>query len=94
MRTKEAMQFTQLMRQDITQRYFQELVRYIYIDGLNSASLSLPTLAIESKIDESAVEKLKQIAQRLLGSPDDLVVIRLELSACYDLGNAHRVKDS
>lgn len=36
----------------------------------------MPTLATDSKIDESAVEKLKQTAQRLLGSPDDLVVVK------------------
>jgi glycine/D-amino acid oxidase-like deaminating enzyme len=56
----------------------------IYLAGLNDASLSLPGLPTESKIDERSIEILKKTAKRLLGGQenmDDLEILRIGL--CY-----------
>jgi glycine/D-amino acid oxidase-like deaminating enzyme len=58
---------------------FSRMGGEIYIAGLNNPSLALPTLATDSKIDESAVQQLKKTAQRLLGIHEklgDLEVVR------------------
>ncbi|PMD14195.1 FAD dependent oxidoreductase-like protein [Hyaloscypha hepaticicola] len=49
---------------------FSRMGEEIYVAGLNSSSLSLPSLATESRIDESSIAKLKKTAQRLLGEED------------------------
>ena len=50
----------------------------IYIAGLNSPSLPLPTLPTDSTTDETAVRQLKKTAYRFLGGPhsDDLEIVR------------------
>jgi len=59
---------------------FSRMGEEIYVAGLNSSSLPLPSLATESCIDESAIAKLKKTAQRLLGE-DDIEIVRQGL--CY-----------
>jgi glycine/D-amino acid oxidase-like deaminating enzyme len=54
----------------------------IYVAGLNDASLALPSLPTESKINEESVETLKKTARGLLGGKsdvDDLEVVRAAL---------------
>jgi glycine/D-amino acid oxidase-like deaminating enzyme len=61
---------------------FSRIGGEIYIAGLNDASLALPKLPTESKIDENSVEILKKTAKRLLGGQgnvDDLEVVRTGL---------------
>ncbi|MCJ1476985.1 hypothetical protein MMC13_005656 [Lambiella insularis] len=50
----------------------------IYVAGLNSATLPLPELATDRKIDPKSIEVLKTTAKRLLGrdEEDDLEIIR------------------
>jgi glycine/D-amino acid oxidase-like deaminating enzyme len=51
----------------------------IYIAGMNDASLPLPELATECKIDNSVIEKLQATAKRLLCLPDganDVEILR------------------
>ncbi len=51
----------------------------IYIAGLNSSTIPLPSLATETKIDDSAIEQLKIVSAKLLGLPgleDDLEIVR------------------
>ena len=58
---------------------FSRMGGEIYIAGLNNPSLALPELATDSRVDESAVNKLKKAAQRLLGTPeklDEIEVVR------------------
>jgi len=56
---------------------FSRMGGEIYIAGLNNPSLPLPKLATDSKIDESAVNRLKKSAQRLLGTPEKLEEIEV-----------------
>lgn len=49
---------------------FSRIGGEIYISGVNDASLELPELATESKIEEIAIDKLKKAAQRFLGTPE------------------------
>ena len=61
---------------------FSRIGGEVYIAGLNDASLALPTLPTECKIDESSVEMLKKTAKKLLGAQgdmDDLEVVRMGL---------------
>lgn len=59
---------------------FSRMGEEIYIAGLNSSSIPLPTLATESQIDKKSIESLKKTAKRLLGnqieSTEDLEIIR------------------
>lgn len=58
---------------------FSRMGGEIYVAGLNSSSIPLPTLPTESKIDDVAVSKLQTTAKRLLGmdfGKDDLEVVR------------------
>ena len=58
---------------------FSRIGGEIYIAGLNSASIPLPTLATDSKVDDTAMAKLHETAKRLLsmdGDTDDLEVVR------------------
>ena len=56
---------------------FSRMGGEIYIAGLNDASLALPKLATDSKIEEGAVSKLKKAAQRLLGTTENLEEIEV-----------------
>ncbi|TVY92761.1 putative oxidoreductase [Lachnellula willkommii] len=56
---------------------FSRMGGEIYIAGLNDASLALPGLATESKIEEIAVNKLRKTAQRLLGISENLEEIEI-----------------
>ncbi|TVY45615.1 putative oxidoreductase [Lachnellula subtilissima] len=56
---------------------FSRMGGEIYIAGLNDASLALPELATDSKIEEGAVNKLKKAAQRLLGTTEKLEEIEV-----------------
>jgi glycine/D-amino acid oxidase-like deaminating enzyme len=56
---------------------FSRMGGEIYIAGPNNSSLALPELATDSKIDESAVDKLKKSVQRLLGIPEKLEEIEV-----------------
>ena len=58
---------------------FSRIGGEIYVAGLNDASLALPYLATESKIDEASMETLKKTAKRLLGGKEDLEVVRTGL---------------
>jgi len=54
----------------------------IYIAGLNDPSLPLPSLATESKADETTVKTLQKTAKRLLWAHeevDDLEIVRIGL---------------
>lgn len=51
---------------------FSRIGGEIYVAGLNDASLMLPKLPTESKIDENSINTLKATANRLLGGNDDL----------------------
>ena len=51
---------------------FSRMGGEIYIAGLNSASIPLPALATDSKIDDKAVFKLQVTAKRLLGVSEDV----------------------
>ncbi|MCJ1243210.1 hypothetical protein MMC30_000407 [Trapelia coarctata] len=60
---------------------FSRVSGEIYIAGLNSATIPLPAVATERKIDAKSIEVLKGTARRLLGKgegdgEDDLVVLR------------------
>jgi glycine/D-amino acid oxidase-like deaminating enzyme len=51
---------------------FSRIGGEIYVAGLNDASLALPRLPTESKIDEKSIEVLKETARRLLGGQEDV----------------------
>ena len=51
---------------------FSRIGGEIYVAGLNDASLALPNLPTDSKINESSVEVLKMTAKRLLGGKEDV----------------------
>lgn len=58
---------------------FSRMGGEIYVAGLNSSSIPLPTLPTESKIDALAMTKLQTTAKRLLimdTDEDDLEVVR------------------
>lgn len=57
---------------------FSRMGGEIYIAGLNDASLALPKLATESRIEENSAEKLTKTAKKLLcaHTEDDLEVVR------------------
>ncbi|KAF2843443.1 FAD dependent oxidoreductase-like protein superfamily [Patellaria atrata CBS 101060] len=51
----------------------------IYVAGLNNASLELPELSSDAKINEDAIAQLKDVGKRMLGledGTDDLEVLR------------------
>lgn len=51
----------------------------IYIAGLNSATLPLPEIATDRKIDAKSIDILKTTAKRLLGRDDDDVEDDLDI---------------
>ncbi|KAI9723078.1 MAG: hypothetical protein M1828_004326 [Chrysothrix sp. TS-e1954] len=58
---------------------FSRMGGEIYVAGLNAPGLPLPASAEDAKVDDQAVEKLKEVATRMLGVPgeeDDLEVLR------------------
>ncbi len=59
---------------------FSRVGEEIYVAGLKSSSLPLPSLATDSQIDESSIAMLKKTAQRFLGE-EDIEVVRQGL--CY-----------
>lgn len=54
---------------------FSRMGEEIYIAGLNSSSLPLPSLARESQTDEHSIAKLKKTAQSLLGTDGEEVEV-------------------
>ncbi len=50
---------------------FSRIGGEIYIAGLNSSTLPLPSVATGTKIDDAAIEQLREVATRLLGLPGD-----------------------
>lgn len=68
------------MRNGFSPEIFSRIGGEIYIAGLNDPSIPLPKLATDAKIDQSSVEELKKVAQRLLGQDgtdvSDLEVVR------------------
>jgi glycine/D-amino acid oxidase-like deaminating enzyme len=55
---------------------FSRMGEEIYVAGLNSSFLPLPSLATESQIDEGSILKLKNTAQKLLGEGEEVEVVR------------------
>ncbi|KAG0645083.1 oxidoreductase [Hyphodiscus hymeniophilus] len=51
---------------------FSRIGGEIYVAGLNDASLALPSLPTESKIEEKSIKILKETAKQLLGEKEDL----------------------
>ena len=68
------------MRSGFSPEIFSRLGGEIYIAGLNDASIPLPDLATEAKIDSSSIEELTKVSQRLLGNDgtdvSDLQIVR------------------
>jgi glycine/D-amino acid oxidase-like deaminating enzyme len=66
-------------RSGFSPEIFSRLGGHIYIAGLNSSAIPLPSLPGEQRPDSSALAQLKETATALLGSdadPDDLKVVR------------------
>lgn len=58
---------------------FSRIGGEIYVAGLNNAALPLPRVATNSRPDEKAITRLKEVSKRMLGLPsgeDDLQVLR------------------
>lgn len=55
------------MRSGFSPEIFSRIGGEIYIAGLNDPSLPLPDLATDARIDQTSIEELKKVAQRLLG---------------------------
>jgi glycine/D-amino acid oxidase-like deaminating enzyme len=68
------------MRSGFSPEIFSRLGEEIYVAGLNDASIPLPNLATEAKIDPSSIEELTKVSQRVLGTDgtnvSDLQIIR------------------
>jgi len=62
---------------------FSRIGEEIYIAGLNSSSLILPSLATELRIDETSVAKLKKTAQRLLGANEEEEIEVVRKGLCF-----------
>ncbi|KAI9820307.1 MAG: hypothetical protein M1827_005929 [Pycnora praestabilis] len=61
---------------------FNRIGGEIWLGGLNSSSIPLPTLATEVKVDDKAIAQLMDTAKSLLGLPngaDDLEIVRKSL---------------
>lgn len=58
---------------------FSRMGGEIYLAGLNDASIPLPKIATDAKLDPAAIERLKDVAKRMLGlqsGEDDLEILR------------------
>ena len=68
------------MRSGFSPEIFSRVGGEIYIAGLNDPSLPLPELATDAKVDQTFIEQLRQVAERLLGRDgtdvSDLQVLR------------------
>ena len=68
------------MRSGFSPEIFSRLREEIYVAGLNDASIPLPDLPTEAKIDPSSIDELTKVSQRLLGKDgtdvSDLQIIK------------------
>lgn len=68
------------MQSGFSPEIFSRIGGEIYIAGLNDPSLPLPELATDAKIDQSSIDELTKVSQRLLGKDgtdlSDLQVLR------------------
>lgn len=68
------------MRDGFSPEVFSRIGAEIYVAGLNDASLPLPDVATDAKINASSIDEMKKAAQKLLGQDgtdvSDLEVIR------------------
>ena len=68
------------MRSGFSPEIFSRIGGEIYIAGLNDPGMPLPEVATDTKVKESSIEELKEVAQRLLGQDgtdvSDLQVLR------------------
>lgn len=68
------------MRSGFSPEIFSRLGEEIYVAGLNDASIPLPKLPTDAKIDPSSIDELKKVSERLLGKDgtdvSDLEVVR------------------
>jgi glycine/D-amino acid oxidase-like deaminating enzyme len=62
---------------------FSRMGEEIYIAGLNSSSLPLPSLATERQIDDNSIAKLKKTAQRLLDADDEKEIEVVRNGLCF-----------
>jgi len=67
-------------RDGFSPEVFSRIGEEIYVAGLNDPSLPLPETATDAKIDQKSIDRLKNVAQKLLGKDgtdvSDLEVVR------------------
>ena len=68
------------VRSGFSPEIFSRVGGEIYVAGLNDASIPLPDLPTDAKIDSSSIEELTKVSERLLGKDgtdvSDLQVVR------------------